>query len=89
MSAPQGWTREWINDECYCSALAVYQWVEVDASGSTYRPQLRALHWSRSLFCGSDHADEVERWARLIDSDAAASLEQRFAMQGNREGAAG
>ena len=86
MEAPVGWAREWINDECYCTALAVYQWTR---EGEAWRPVLRRLEFTRSLFCGSDHADEITSWQKLIDSDAPVSLAERFAMQGNREGTGG
>lgn len=80
--APKGWIREWINDDCHCEALFVYDWrPNGDAS---WTPVLKRFLFQRALFCGTDHEAEIRSADRTL-SDDGLPFPDLFQIKGNSE----
>jgi len=80
--APQGWVREWVNDDCGCTALSVYRWRAND--DGSFTPTLHRFAFQRSLFCGRDPAAEIRSWHDVLEQDQLPHSTM-FAIQGNTE----
>jgi len=83
-TCPKSWLREWINDDCGCDARVVYGWLRVPGE-DTWIPVVRSFDFSRSLFCGSDHEDEIRSWRSSIVPDRPLGVAGAFPIKGNSE----